>query len=252
MKSNLKKYFARRAKQINLILSTEGSLQARLSGCYFEFYEMLNKLRLMGINPETIIDVGANRGVFTKTAHYVFPNAKIISFEPLKECYQVLKSLKNTIPTLECYNFALSNENGAKKIHHNKYDYSSSILEMTDLHKTAYPYTSENYIEEIKTIRLDDIIEINKIEKPNLMKIDVQGYEKYVLEGSVKVIENINYILCELSFQSLYEEQVLFDEIYTYLKEKGFKFLGPLSTNFNPITGEVMQIDGLFFNERGL
>lgn len=243
---NIKELIIRRTRQLLIMLTNKGALLARFKGCYFEFYEMLNKIKLMGIKPKVFIDVGANRGRFTRTVNYIFPDIKIIAFEPLKNCYQELIHLQESIPNLKCYNVALANDNGTSIIYHNNYDFSSSILKMTSVHKKAYPYTDKETKETINLAKMDDIIKLDDLEGQVFMKIDVQGYEKHVLEGAVKSLGKIDYILCELSFVNLYENQVLFDEIFQFLLQKDFRFLGPLSTNFNKETGLILQIDALF------
>ncbi len=246
LQERIKSYLYNKIKIVQTIMDSPGSLEARFHGCYFGMYELLNLFRSMNIKLETIIDIGANRGMFTKTANYFFPEAKIIAFEPLKNCFAELINLKINKSHIECYNLALSNSEEEKNIYHSEYDYSSSILEMDELHKNAFPYSAKYKEEKIMTARLDDIININNYKRPILMKIDVQGYENYVIEGAIKTMKSIDYIICEMSFQTLYKDQILFDDLYKIISNKGFKFLGPVTVNKHPITKIPLQIDGLF------
>src|SRR5687768_15429271 len=61
-------------------------------GIDYDQYRDLCKPWLLAMNIRTILDVGANVGQFAILAHEVFPSAKIFSFEPLPECFEVLKS----------------------------------------------------------------------------------------------------------------------------------------------------------------
>lgn len=232
------------------MLKTPGAFAARREGCYFELYRKIYRLYAMGFRPKTILDIGANRGMFTRCVHYVFPNAAIHAFEPLKDCYEDLCILKNKIYKLECYNIALADQNGESSILRSNYDYSSSLLEMDELHKQAFPYTDGGHLEKIKTRTLDNIFSVKRIQRPLLMKIDVQGYEKYVFAGAAETLKQTDYILCEMSFRHLYKGQAIFNEVYNQIINAGFRFLGHMDELLHPQTTEVLQIDGLFIRNR--
>ena len=237
-----------RLNQLEIILTTPGALKARIGGCYFELYRMVYGLYARGLRPNTIFDIGANRGMFSKCAHYVFPDALIYAFEPLTDCYKELVRFGESIHNIECYNVAISDRDGESVIHRSTYDYSSSLLEMDDLHKEAFPYSAEERIQKIKVKRLDTILAKKSLSRPVLMKIDVQGYETFVLDGAVQTLRQIDYIICELSFRSLYKDQALFEEVYEKLVNKGFRFMGHMGELQHPQTKEVLQIDGLFIS----
>lgn len=242
----IKDKLLRRLHQLIFIIENPSSLRARFSGCYFEIYNTLFRIKSMNIIPKTIIDIGANRGMFSKTANYLFKDTKIIAFEPLKECYEELKKLNSIIPFFECYNCAIGNKKEKGQIFKSSYDYSSSLLEMADLHKEAFPVSKKTSVEEIEIISLDEALKNKDLVKPILIKIDVQGYEDFVIEGASKILEKTDIIICELSFQKLYNNQVLFDSIYARLKKMNFIFSGSLNELVHPKNYGILQIDGLF------
>ena len=235
-----------RAQQLVTIIENPSSLKARFSGCYFEVYNMLYKMKSMNIIPKTIIDVGANRGMFSKTSNYLFKDAKIIAYEPLKDCYEELKKLNKKIPFFECYNYAIGNKKAKGQIFKSSYDYSSSLLEMADLHKEAFPVSEKTSFEDIEITSLDEALFDKDLEKPILIKIDVQGYENFVIEGGTKILEKTDIIICELSFYKLYQNQVLFKDVYNQLINLNFRFLGPVGELLHPEISSILQIDGLF------
>ncbi|KAB2880961.1 FkbM family methyltransferase [bacterium] len=251
MKDKLKNRLLDRIRKIEILLDTPGSYHARKAGCYFGTYQMLYHVKKVGINPQSILDIGANTGMFSKTAHFLFPDALILAFEPLKSCFLKLIELEKNIKELECFNVAVGAKNEKTVIHRSEYHYSSSLLEMENLHKEAFPYTAGESLEEIQTVCLDDVLAERVLKRPLLIKIDVQGYEKYVLEGAEKTLLISDHILCEMSFRSLYKGQALFDDINDYLRDKGFIFRGPYDSLKHPETGEVLQIDGLFSKIKG-
>ena len=242
--------FLRKVNRLLTYVETPGSIKARFKGCWLDFYVLAYRLRKMGIFPKTILDIGASRGMFTYCTHFVFPKVMIYAFEPLSQCFAELEKLQKRMPNLRCFNVALGDKNIEAVIYKSDYHYSSSLLQMEDLHKNAFPYSVGGVEERVKVERLDDLLVGMNLAKPILVKIDVQGYEKYVLEGARKTLERIDYILCEMSFHILYKNQSLFHDVYTLLIDLGFRFTGPLAQLQHPVTKEVLQIDGFFIRDR--
>lgn len=84
------------------------------------------------------------------------------------------------------------------------------------------------------------------MEQNILLKIDVQGYEYEVLRGAEVTLANVDTIIVETSYRQLYLHQPLFDDIYLFLRERGFVFSGILEQILNPVNGEVLQSDSIF------
>ncbi len=200
-------------------------------------------------NLSNIIDIGANIGSFTLFIHKIFPDAKIYAFEPLKDCYEILKLKEENIKTLKTYNIALGDKKGSSSIKRSSFLPSSSILEMGETHKNAFPHTKAMTIEKIEIDTLDNILNSENLENGILVKIDVQGFEKKVLLGAQKTLLNIKLIIVELSFEELYIGSARFDEIYNMLKNLGFDYSGSWAQLNNPINGKPMQQDAIFIKE---
>ncbi len=206
-------------------------------------------LRRMDI--KTIYDVGANNGEFVRFISAIFPDAQIYSFEPLKEPYEELKINTDYVKKIEYLNYALGDNDGESIIYHNEFSPSSSILKMTDAHKNPFPYTKDAYEEKIQIKRLDSVFpEFNNI-KNILLKIDVQGFEMNVLRGAEKFLPMASMVIIETSFETLYESQPLFNDIYDYLTENGFEYKGNLGQLCSPVDGKILQADAIFIKNNG-
>jgi FkbM family methyltransferase len=210
---------------------------------------MLYKIKRQGIEPKTIIDVGASIGIFTKAANYLYPEAKIYSFEPLDSSFFKMKSLIGNNKNIKMYNFALGEKNGHILINKNKYEYSSSIFDMSDIHKNAFPYTAESAKQEIDVKILDEVFYNESLERPILIKLDVQGYELNVLEGATNFLKKCDYIIIELSFKELYIGQPLFNDIYSFLINNNFILIDFIDYLRNPVSFELLQVDAVFKNQ---
>ncbi|MDI6701320.1 MAG: FkbM family methyltransferase [bacterium] len=195
------------------------------------------------------MDVGANVGQFAIEINNFLPDASIFSFEPLKDIYEKLFKISKKIKKFKAFNVALSDLNGTKKIFRNKFSPSSSILEMADLHKEAFPFTKEVHEEEIVVKKLDDILAGEKLKPEILIKLDVQGYEDRVIQGGMETFKNAKVIITEVSFFELFKEQVFFDEIYDQLRMMGFEYKGNICTSFHPKNGLPLFADAVFVRE---
>jgi FkbM family methyltransferase len=201
-------------------------------------------LAAYGIN--TVIDVGAHKGEFARMMRKTLPGAQIISFEPLAEAFEGLKSLMKGDPKFEAFNFALGERDGRLEMHKNEWTQSSSLLPMAELHKQVFTYTKNETTEEIEIRRLDDVLRDVTLRPEILVKLDTQGYEDKVILGGGEVISKAKLVVVETSFQTLYEGQPLFDDIYQLLRARGFSYAGNSYQLLSPVDGTIMQVDAVF------
>jgi hypothetical protein len=97
---------------------------------------------------------------------------------------------------------------------------SSSLLTPA-LHKIQYPGIHFIDKEEVEVITLNEYFE-NKQFLYNLITLDVQGYELEVIKGASKILNSVDYILCEVNRAELYAGCPMVEEIDSYLKQFGF------------------------------
>jgi hypothetical protein len=75
---------------------------------------------------------------------------------------------------------------------------------------------------DVQVARLDDYVDEKKIPKPDLIKLDVQGFEYEVVCGGPKVFDHASAVIIEASLKEFYVGQRRFDELLTILAEAGF------------------------------
>jgi hypothetical protein len=96
----------------------------------------------------------------------------------------------------------------------------------------------------VETRRLEAELELAKMARPTLLKIDVQGGEFEVLSG-ISDYAAIDLIYIELSFVELYIGQPLFDDVYAFLRQRGFQLRGLFNASSTTAFG-LTQVDALF------
>lgn len=138
--------------------------------------------------PQVIIDAGANIGLASIYFANIYPNAKIISLEPEKNNFEMLKknvvNYKNIIPI----NAALWSKNEEIYIIDNNKGNDSFQVSKDNVQDP----------QKIDAFTVDKIMEMFDLQKIDILKIDIEGAEKEVFENPITWINNINAIAIEL------------------------------------------------------
>jgi FkbM family methyltransferase len=192
-----------------------------------------------------VVDIGANRGQFALVVRHCFPQAQIVSFEPLEHPANTFRRVFENDQRVQLIDSALGSESGGADMYVSKQDDSSSLLPITDYQSKLYPGTSESGRLTIRVQRLTDVLTQDDILEPSLLKLDVQGFELQVLAGCEALLSRFEWIYVECSFIELYEGQALADEVIAWLHERGFSLTGVYTMSYDHF-GRAIQADFLF------
>jgi len=209
-------------------------------------YKLFDKKWLLDSNINTVIDIGANIGEFTFIFSELFPNAYIYAFEPLPDCFNQLEKRTKNMRNIKIFNFALGSTEGELKLHKSSWHPASSFREMGDLHKQNYPHSSESDDLIVRIKKLDDIFKKESLTNNIFIKMDVQGFEDEVIKGGPNIFKNAKVVVVESSYQKLYDNEPLFDGIYSLLKPLGFEFRGSLKQSVSKSDESFLQADCIF------
>tara|TARA_B100001093_G_C26822361_1_gene1012436 strand:- start:290 stop:1000 length:711 start_codon:yes stop_codon:yes gene_type:complete len=194
----------------------------------------------------TLLDIGANAGQYASLMRDFGYKGKIISFEPLKNAFEELKKASLTDNKWLINNYALGNENKISMINIAGNSWSSSILNMLPSHENVAPESKYVSQEKIEIKKLDSVFNSFCRNDNVMMKIDVQGFEKNVLEGATESLDHIKIIQLEMSIIPLYESEMIFVDMINYLNNKGFELFSLENGYFDSTTGKLLQVDGIF------
>jgi FkbM family methyltransferase len=193
------------------------------------------------LSPMTLLDVGANKGQFSVLARYLFPNIDIHAFEPLDSERAIYQAVVRQ--PCKVYPNAIGRVAGDATFFVTSRADSSSLLRPGAKQKTAYGVATQKSIS-VCVARLPDVIDISKLPRPILLKIDVQGGELDVLRGAESVLGLVDAIYCEASFVELYQGQPLAGEIAAYLTARGFHLRGvfnqSITSSFGPTQADLL------------
>lgn len=129
----------------------------------------------------TVLDIGANKGYFSLLAAKLTTEiGHVYTFEPNPEnCEWIRKSIGvNHYKNIKLFQIALFNKNTTMPFFYGKKSGHHSLI-----------YDQEMGSKNVQVARLDDIIRKNNITDVDFIKIDVEGAELGVLEGSKKLLK---------------------------------------------------------------
>jgi len=194
----------------------------------------LMQLRRYGFSPENIMDVGAFRGDWTKICLEVFPKANITCIEPQEKPQADLRKLARQRPNLKVIQILLGSQVKAS-IPFQERGSGSSVLLPAYENESGKPITT-----------IDQLILEGRLDPPELLKLDVQGYEMEVLKGWGNGFEKCQVIQCEVSLLPLVKGSPLLPEIIVYLQNQDFVMFDITELIRSPSDEAVWQIDALF------
>lgn len=198
----------------------------------------------------TLIDVGASHGNFIELVRSVHPSCGVIAFEPLPNAFAVLGNKFQNDPNVKLHNIAIGKKIGEIQFFENDYSFSSSVLRLGDRHIEEFPYAKSVLNRLVQIDCLDNMIQNSQIQGPILLKIDVQGLEKEVIEGAIKILSLVDYLLIEVSFEELYEGQSLFEDINQQLNDLGLFYNGNFGQLYSSTNGKILQADALYIRRK--
>lgn len=193
----------------------------------------------------TVVDIGANRGQFALVAARCFPEAKIVSFEPLPGPARVFRSVFAGNIRVTLFEAAVGPQAERCEMHISARDDSSSLLPISALQSEIFPGTAEVSTFEVSVAPLDAFIRPEQLADPAMLKLDVQGFEYQVLCGCESLLDRFQYVYCECSFVELYSGQSLAADVIEWLAARRFRIRGMFNPTYDA-SGQAIQADFLF------
>jgi FkbM family methyltransferase len=171
---------------------------------------------------DTVIDVGANIGWYTLLSSVrVGEYGRVYSFEahPTTFAYLIGNIRMNELHNIHPYESALGNNHSTVQFSDDRKD---------DMNKVARQGKIAVQVNPLDAFEIQDEIA--------LLKIDVEGFEWFVLQGASKVLAKTETIIFEVWATHMQPYDYTFEDIYSLLTETGFTILEHTSEGFTPVT----------------
>jgi FkbM family methyltransferase len=215
-------------------------------------YHKISKHLMKGIQNITLIDIGSNRGEFLDDLQKHFINARIkaLLIEPIPECVIELKKRFGNNSNVTIGQYAVSNIVENRVFYINQFDVTSSLLIIKNgIQELDNVNTTLNKSIVLTTNTLDNIVNEYhfNLKRIDIIKIDVQGFEDKVLQGSKETLKKTKFISIEVSFKALYDGSCLFADVHKILNDLNF-ILIEISDEFRSPLDELLQANCLYKN----
>ena len=184
-------------------------------------FEIARKHIISKCEITVVVDGGANSGQWAKQLRKYVPDAKIISFEPLRVPFAKLLNNSQNDPKWSVHNQGLGSKEQIVTMHVSSNDGMSSSSKKPTNHIVQFQDVKFEKTEDAKFLRLDSKDEL--IEHQIYLKLDVQGSEWEAIEGSSQLIKNIAAIEVETSLIPMYEGELNHYELIPKIIELGYQ-----------------------------
>ena len=193
-----------------------------------------------GFSPNIIYDIGAFKGYWSKEIKAVFPESNFYLFEANEDNRKAL-SLQNFPFFIEL----LGNEEREVVFYHTQVPSSGESI---FLEQTSFFDESKAQRRTVKMSTLASVAKKHQIPVPDMIKMDVQGAEKLIIEGSVPLICAAEVVILETKILEYNLGAPLIHEMIHLMTSLGYRILDFLEWHYLP-TGELNELDLLFVKD---
>jgi FkbM family methyltransferase len=184
-------------------------------------------------------------GHFARASAEFYPESAIYSVEALPRVAKVFRANLSDRPSVRLFETALGSYTGTIRFYPNSYDQSSSALQLQDAERPKHAGQVQLDPIDVPIIRLDELLDVDALRGPILLKLDLQGFELEALRGAPRLLDRCDFVLAETVFEAAYKDEPLFKELQAHLDEGGFDFKQPLAF-LKDDSGQIYQMDALF------
>jgi FkbM family methyltransferase len=209
---------------------------------------LLEDLKFRGLQCNTIVDVGANCASWSNLAKAIFPTSAFCLIEPQVEMQAQLAAF--CAQTNNSHYFLA----GAGSKHE-----TLTLTIWDDLSGSSFLVTPDKKLKEngkqreVEIITIDDLIKQEIIGMPELIKLDIQGFELEALRGAESTFGHTEAYILEVSLFSFSEVQAhpIFSDVINFMLERGYVIYDFAGFSRRPLDGALAQCDICFVKQNG-
>ncbi len=209
------------------------------------FSQVLEDLVARGFQSATILDVGANRADWSRIAKVVFKDSIFYLIEPQIEMEADLKNFCKANPGSKYFLCGAGSVDQSLTLTIWDDKAGSSFVPKE---QDFFSYANEKRVVPIRTI--NSIISENTIEVPNLVKLDIQGFEIEALKGASDLFGKTEVFILEVALFK-FEGMPVFSEVVAFMESKGYVLYDFAGFSRRPYDGALGQCDVLFAKKDG-
>ncbi|MDZ4712588.1 MAG: FkbM family methyltransferase [bacterium] len=209
---------------------------------------LLEDIMNRGLKLVHALDVGANLSHWSRLMKSVSPDVKIYMIEPLPEMESALKNFCKDFPDSKYFLAGA----GSKIENHFITTYHDDPAGATCLVGENEYLKSVNKQRSIPIITIDSLIEKGEIEIPEIVKLDIQGFELEALKGAKHLFGKTEVFILETSLFEYTKGTPLFSEVVIFMAERDYEIYDFPGFLRRPYDGALGQLDVCFTKKFGI
>lgn len=213
-----------------------------------KFADLFDGVRYRGLKCDTFLDGGANITNVSRLIKQNYPYAKGILIEPMKELEPELKKFCNEFEDSKYFIAGLGSKKDRLTLTLSDINGASSFLFQRD-----EELIRQNKQRDVEIITIDGLIESGEMEIPQIIKLDIQGFELEALKAATKTFGKTELYLLETSMFHFENNPLIpdFTDVFNFMSERNYvpyEFPGFLRSPYN---GAVDSVDVAFVIKNG-
>lgn len=204
----------------------------------FDMDSAIRRITGHGIDIQSVFDIGASDGKWSRNVMPIFPNAKFIGVEPLAERESALEALRDRSGNFDYILCVAGDSDGLEVRLGVTDDLDGSTVDGGDGDTRMVP---------VRT--LDAIVSEHGLTGPFLLKFDTHGYELPILQGATKTLSETNVIVMEVYNFKITEHALRFHEMCAHLENLGFRSFDMAEPTLRDYDSALWQMDLFFTRE---
>jgi FkbM family methyltransferase len=199
--------------------------------------------RVLGL----VVDVGANEGQWLTSFLRFVRASRVEVFEPIPACVAQLRTSFAGAPYVSIHQAAVGDQAGTVTLNVTEGTTFSSVLPPAPEMAHAYSHGVTSIHEQITVplVTLDEALPDTPVD---LLKIDVQGFERQVIAGAERTLASTRAVLMEANYQHHYNGDALLPELWQLLAQHGFGLWSISSPYYGP-DGRALWADAVFVKD---
>ena len=209
----------------------------------------MEDMKARGFAPATIVDIGANKGDWSAAVSSVFPDAAYFLFEPVAAFDPALEAFIQRHPRSQFWRAAVGSSDGTVEMDM-VFTQDGKATTGSTLQAARHDPSYRVQRTPVRLVTLDSLLGSGELEAlPNLVKIDVEGYEKDVLSGAKKLLGRTEVFILECSLYRFWGTNLLFRETLALMQGFGYELYDFAGFNRRPRDGALGQTDAVFIQQ---
>lgn len=195
-------------------------------------------LKKHGFTVNTVLDVGASDGRWSRSCMAYFPAANYVLYEPQPVHSKMLDSFASEFPDR-----VITVEKAVGPVE------GKLLFDVTQLFGGGPAKPESEKVLQVEQTTIDASVSEIAVTGPYLLKLDTHGYEKSILSGSEQTLKQCEILIIEAYNYHITEEAMLFWELCACLAEKGFRTVDLVELRHRPHDQSFWQMDIVFVRD---